>query len=558
MLRFELNTKHFLVKKTAVLLLGVCSLYGAPDAIDSAKPPSQVQTKPEELAITQSKVEFALESGGRVFVKDFEVEGALKDDTFGGILSAYKNRELNMREINEAAAKITQHYKAKGYITANALVLEQNMQEDILKITVVIGKYGGISYENKSPIMDFVIRNTLETSLKKGGYVTNPSLERAMLLISDLAGANLPKVTIMPGSEFGSSDFNFDLESEKRLEGYITGDNYGSRLTGKKRLSIGLDINSPFGLADKLSFSGLQSEGAELQDGRAAYSFPLYSNGLRGEISAQKSDYELGQEYRDLEAVGTAKVLSASLSYPIIRTQAENLYVRANFAKKEMKDKIQALNNVIPKEINVVALGLSYEKYTTIFGLNAFYGAGLNLNFGRLEITDEKEKALNKKGANTVGGYSKTDISFLGSIALSESFMLTGNFRAQKVLNNKNIDGSEQISISGTSGVRAYPDSEYSADNGYVIGAELAYKIPEIVGISQNVGVFFDIGRSFIENNGYTTAKDRTLSDIGLSYNIRYKDIFGSFKAAKIVGGEKVLSEDDYETRYLCQIGAIF
>jgi hemolysin activation/secretion protein len=544
-----------------VFLFGIfCSvLFGYDEGIESAKPPQELRTEPNELVIIeQNSKEAVLEDGGRIFIRDFSIEGAEDGSSYDDILSSYKGKELNMREINEAVSKITAEYRKKGYLTASAFVPKQNIENDILKIVIVIGKYGTISYDNQSPIKEFIIQSTLEKTLKKGEYVTSSSLERAMLLVNDMAGTDLPEVAIFAGEEFGSSDFNFDLHTAKRLDGYVTGDNYGSRLTGKQRLSLGLDVNSPFGLSDRISLSGVQSKGAELQDGRVAYAFLLYSNGLKGEISAEKTDYELGQEYKDLEAIGTAKVLSASLTYPFIRTQLENLYTKVSFSKKDMEDKIQVLNNIIPKEINVASFGLSYEKYTTLFGLNAFYTVGGNVNFGKLKITDEKESELNKKGVNTVGSYRKADITFLGSVALSDSFTLMGNIRAQKAFGGKNLDGSEQISISGVNSVRAYPDSEYSSDSGYIAGLELDYKLPGFVGIAHNAGVFFDMGRGFIEDDSYTVTKSRTLSDIGLSYHVRYKGLFAKVQAARIVGSEKVLSEDDYETRYLCQVGMVF
>jgi hemolysin activation/secretion protein len=553
------NKNGFLGKTIGIFLLGVCSLFGYDtDSIESAKPPQEPQTKPQELMITQSKEEFALEGGGKIYIKDFEIEGALDEDKLEDITASYKDKELSMRDINELTAKITQYYRGKGYLSANAFTAKQSVINDTLKITVVIGKYANISYNNQSPVRDFIIKSALEGALKKGEYVTTSSLERAMLLTGDMSGTNLPQVVISAGEEFGSSDFDFDFDTEGRFAGYISGDNYGSRLTGKQRLSVGFDANSPLGLGDKVSFSGVQSKGADLQDGRIAYAFPVYSNGFRGEISAEKTDYELGQEYKNLEAVGTAKILSVSLSYPVIRTQFENLYAKINYSKKDMEDKIQVLNNVIPKEISVTSFSLSYEKYTTLFDLNVFYTVGGSMSFGALKITDDKEKELNEKGANTTGSYTKADFSFLGSIALSDSFTLSGNIRLQKALNDKNLDGSEQISISGISGARAYPDSEYGADNGYVIGGELNYKLPSILGISHNVGAFFDVGRGTKEQDNRGALRNRTLGDIGLSYHIKYKNFFAKAQMAKIVGGEKVESEDDYERRYLCQFGAIF
>jgi len=566
-------TSHVALKLSLAL---ITSLYGSSmlcaaslpnydisNAMKEVTPPKAPlnSEKPAPLSIIQEEEKpLTLAEGEKMLIKDFRIvdSGTVDTQLFEPVLNNYRNTELSMRDINELAAKISQVCKDQGYLLAKAYVPKQDAREGILTIKIILGKSGKISSTNKSSVHDFIIQNTLEDALAQDEAISQSSLERAMLLIKDTPGAKLPTVTIAPGSSYGSSDLSFTTESAERFEGYIMGDNYGSKYTGRERISAGASINSPFGFGDRLSLNGYQSSGADLQNGKVAYNFPLYSNGLRGELSVAKTTYELGDEYRDLDALGNAKTYEGVISYPMMRTQQESYYLALRMTHKDLKDEIRSTDTTIPKKINVAALEVTRDAYGTLFGLNTFTTMTGSLNYGHLEINDDEQKALNEAGADTAGNYSKANISMMSNLALNETFSLGGSLKLQKALGNKNLDGTEQLSISGIDGVRVYPDSEWTADSGYVLGLELKYLLPSFEGINHNAGIFVDTGRGWIENADYTDQQSRSLNDVGLSYTINYKTMFVKTQLARIVGNEEVTAEKSYNTRLLCQVGATF
>ena len=548
---------------SSVLCAASLPNYDISNAMKEVTPPKAPQRseKPTPLSIIQEEEKpLTLAEGEKMLIKDYRIvdSDTIDRQLFEPVLSTYRNKELSMRDINELAAKISQICKDQGYLLAKAYVPKQDAREGILTIKLILGKSGKISSTNHSAVQDSIIQNTLEYALVQDEAISQSSLERAILLIKDTPSAKLPTLTIAPGSSYGSSDLSFTTEAAERFEGYITGDNYGSKYTGKTKASAGASINSPFGIGDKLSLSGSQSSGADLQNGKVAYAFPLYSNGLRGELSVSKTTYELGDEYRDLDALGNAKTYEGVISYPMMRTQQVSYYLALRMTHKDLKDEIRSTDTTIPKKINVAALEVTRDAYGTLFGLNAFTTMTGSLNYGHLEINDDEQKALNEAGADTTGNYSKAAISMMSNLALNETFSLAGSLKLQKALGNKNLDGSEQLSISGIDGVRVFPDSEWTADSGYVLGLELKYLLPSFEGINHNAGIFVDTGRGWIENAGYTDQESRSLNDIGLSYTVNYKTIFAKAQLARIVGNEDVTVEKSYNTRILCQIGASF
>ncbi len=104
---------------------------------------------------------------------------------------------------------------------------------------------------------------------------------------------------------------------------------------------------------------------------------------------------------------------------------------------------------------------------------------------------------------------------------------------------------------------KAFPDGEHSAENGYILGAELFYTLPSYENINHKASLFVDTGYASMQNkNG--TSESRQLSDIGLGYQASYKQFFGKAQIARVMGGEKVESESERSTKLLLQLGFVY
>ncbi len=122
---------------------------------------------------------------------------------------------------------------------------------------------------------------------------------------------------------------------------------------------------------------------------------------------------------------------------------------------------------------------------------------------------------------------------------------------------NHNQDSTEQLFISGMTGVKAYTES-VSLDNGYVANAELRYALPTLLGIKHALGLFADNGWVYAQNGDYTTDDKTTISDVGLGYYMSFKRAFGSVQLAEPIGRSGNRNVKDPGTRVLVQVGVAF
>ena len=550
-----------------LLVVTTWSLYAAQipnisDITKEVKPP-KIEKKKEILPPLEKESDaykISFKDGKKVLIRSFSFSGNTKISTqnLQSILKAYEDKNLSFKEIQDLVRLLTKEYRDQGYFLARAYIPTQDLQQQnaVLQIAIVEGEYGEFKLQNNSIVKDSILQAHLD-SIKANKVIALQDLQRALLLINDTPSVKVSSTQVSAGEEIGTSDFIIGTTSTQRYNGYIIGDNYGSDYTGKYRLMAGMDINSPFKIGDKISVSALSSQDLGLLNGRVAYEFPLYIHGLRAEISYSKTSYELGSSYEDLDAIGGADSLVASVTYPMIRSTNENLntYLRVSYNK--MIDEIQANLLEIEKNTLVSKLGVTYEYNQAIFDTYSQTKLDTSLTFGKLNFKDDADKADDEAGANTYGNFSKVNIELQNNTLLTKQLSWKNKLQFQYALGNKNLDGSEDLSIGGVYGVRLYPASEENAENGYIYNTELIYNLPAYANLSSKLGVFYDIAKVKMSQN-ITAQSSRTLQDIGLSYYGIYKDFFLNAHFAHKLGGETIESEDDYDALLLLQAGWFF
>ena len=551
-----------MVKVFGLSILSSVALLGATPIINSGNIEKQIQApkdiptlKKDDIKIEGIKNDSlkSSDSSKTVFIKDFTFAGnsAISNEELKQNLKAYVGKELSFNQIQEVLALVTKVYRDKGYFVARAYLGKQDLvkNDNLLFISIIEGKYGKIKLNNSSLVNDNSLQAILDNA-KSNGIINVKDIERALLLINDRNGVEVSNSVVEAGKEVGSSNLNIDTTSTKRVDGYIVADNYGSRYTGYNRVQGLININSPFNIGDKISISGLVSNGADLKNGKIAYELPLNSYGLKSDFAYTRTNYNLVEEYKSLDAKGNSSIYEAGLSYPLIRSTNENLYLKGKYYHKDMNDFMSG-DKYEDKSINSFVTTLEYDKNYSIGTLPARVFANLNLTTGHLS---------SKNSNPNNGNYNKVDTYISNDIYFNEIFSLNTNLTAQKVLGNKNLDGSEDLSLGGPNAVKLYPYSEQSAENGYIASFELFSKLPNIASYNHKIGLFYDMGNVYQEKNLDTTFQRKTLQDIGLGYYSSFDDFFLRAQIAWGLNSKPISSEytNHKNSKFLVQAGWVF
>jgi len=512
--------------------------------------------------------QFTLADKETLLVKHFDVEGPthlVGESAVREVLAPYEGRKLTLAHIYEAADKITALYREAGYLVAKTYVPAQDARRGVLRLKLVPGRYGEITLQNSSLVRDDYLRGILDQNLRSGDLILKDPLERTLMLITDLPGAGVPRSAVGAGKQQETSDFIFTVPEARLVDGYLLGDNMGSPFTGRDRLLGGVNVNSPLGFGDRFTGFGIVSEKTNLINGRVAYSVPLGYDGLRAEVAAFRTTYVLGGIYKDLGATGTADGLSATLTYAMRRQRDDSIYISGNFTHKVLNDKING-SSISDRTIDLGTATITRETTSSLIGLPLTTSTSLSLTAGYVNFADPDQKANNVVGPNTVGDYARVNLNAIVTLALNPQLSLTTNFRAQKSLRG-NLDTSEQLLLTGWSGVRSY-DEGFNGDSGYIVTPELKYALPDIPGLANyqhTAGLFTDVGAAWLENGAYTTTQRSftQLNDVGLSYYGTYeympqRSIIVRVYVAHTYGSHGGADTYDRRTKGLVQIGLTF
>lgn len=458
----------------------------------------------------------------RVEVRAFAVEGnhAIGTAPLLALVSDATGRSYTVAGLNAIAGRITHFYRAKGYLVARAYIPAQEVTGGTVKIRVVEGRYGQFHLRNRSLVRDPVVQGVLEQA-KQQGVVSAASIERALLILDDTPGVHVVRADVMPGSQEGTSDFAVETAATPRVDGYASLDNYGSRYTGYDRLGFNLDINSLAGVGDKLSLSGMTTNDGHLLNGRVDYSSLMAPNGLRGDVAVFDTTYQLGGRFSSLDATGNAKGADLGLSYPLRQTETQTIEANLSGSYENLHDDVQQSSTRSPRTLLSLTAGVSLHDTSPLFGIPGEAQGSVSVETGDVRITDPEARALDAGGAQTDGGFSKFIAQLSRANQLPASFTLTTSLQWQRVLNNKGLDSSEQMAVSGWTGVMAYPPEEVIGDNAFVMRGSLAHPLFSVGNVQGSGSVFSDYGDAS-DVHPLADEPTRHLSDVGLGFTVRY------------------------------------
>lgn len=507
-------------RNTVAMALGVALLHFSP-AAQAQVPPDAGQTlqqlQPPIAAPRESqplKIQAPLDSapiapgGAAVILNAVKLSGnsVFSEETLRAALGDVTGKTFDLAGLRGLAQRITDVYQAGGYPFARAILPPQDLANGDLRIEVIEGRYGVVQAQGDDSVLARQATAFLD-GLLPGSVIASAPLERAALLLDDLPGIQT-SATMRPGTQVGTGDLIVQVARDQRVRGDIGLDNAGSRYTGKNRVRANVDINSPFLLGDQLTVRALLSE-EKLWLGSLGYSLPLGTSGLRGNVGYSHTSYELAKEFASLHANGTAKVASAGLSYPILRSQKANLTLIATYQSKDLHDNRDSTQTYESKSSQSMPLALQFDYRDAFDGIT--YGSAswtpgkLKLDAGLTAVDDYKSN----------GRFHKINLDVVRLQSLPAGFNLMAHLSWQQA--NKNLDSSEKLSLGGASGVRAYPSGEATGDEGGLVQLELRYDAGAYTPYA-----FMDAGRITV-NAKPVAAGDNRRSLSGGGLGLRYQ-----------------------------------
>jgi len=559
----ELLTGVFM-RKTKIF--GIAMLALTQSAFGQTPPPpgagGQIQQIPPAPVPQRAPPEIRIEPGtgpapagidqNRIAVKSLHVTGQSQypEAELVALTGFIPGTELTLSDLQGMAARIADYYHRNGYIVAQAYLPPQDVKDGAVTIAVLEGRYGNVTLRNQARLSDS-LPNGLLAGLNSGDPITIAPLENRLLLLSDIPGVNV-RSTLNPGASPGTSDLIVDVTPGQSVSGEVDADNAGNRYTGEYRIGATVNFNNLTGHGDVASLRAMTS-GTGLNYGRASYQTRVGKATVGVAYTALA--YRLGEEFASLHAHGTAEIASVYGSYPLIRSRDTNLYAVIDFDAKKFQDKVDLTSTVTDKKAQVVMAGLNGNHRDNIGG-GGLSSYGATLSTGNIDIETAAARTADAATAQTNGHFGKLQFNASRLQSVTERISLYGAINGQ--IASKNLDISEKMELGGMYAVRAYPEGEAFADEGYVATVEARLLLPKfserVPGQVHLIG-FVDTGSVTINKNPWAPGQNhRTLSGagIGLTWSDYNNFVVNVYYAHKL-GNAAAISAPDKAGRFWIQ-----
>lgn len=550
----RVSTKEAMLKSKlwpcALVILGhgatAQSLPGAGSQLQLIpRSPDAVRSAPQVTVQPPASPGLAAIDGARIPVRQLRISGSrvFTEEALLAVTGFTPGREVSLSDLRAMAARVGDLYHRNGYFVTQAYLPPQEIKDGVVTMAVIEGQYGQVVLRNQTRLSDGFV-GSLVDDLRPGDVIATGPLETDLLLLSDLPGVKV-QATLVPGASLGASDLIVEMTPGSPITGSVDADNAGNRYTGVYRVGATINLNNPLGLGDVASVRLLTS-GEGLDYIRAAYQWQWGK--LRTGLAYSRLDYSLGREFEGLGAHGTADVASLFASVPVVRTRQRNLSLQLAFDDKKLRDRVDTTGTASDKHIQVWMASV-YGDSRDAWGGGGANSYALTWSGGRVDLQTPADRATDAITAGTQGHYSKLAFSVSRLQALAPAWSLYGAMNGQWA--SRNLNSSEKLGMAGMYGVRAYPEGESHADEGYVLSLELRKQLSaewQVLG-------FLDTGHLTLNKKPWAGGDNhRRLSSAGLGviWAVPGNFVVKAYYAHKL-GNAVALSAPDASGRFWVQ-----
>ena len=536
-----MQTKVKIILNFIILLMLSSTLYAAdiPTVDDLNKqtpqlPKDKEPTASENLQKSEKKDdEIDKNKLIKIIVKDYNILGNQRfdDATLKNLIKDGINKELDYDGLRNVTSVLSNYYRSKGYL-ATAYLPTQDITDGVVNIKIAEAVLGTIIFNlkegQKLNISKEKIRLKILYKIEEGGGLNISQLDKNIRNFNRTPGINAI-AQLEEGKRFGETDVIVTAQNTNTMSGISLADNTGSRSSGTGKFTNTLNIDGLLNFGERFTFTNVAT-GNNFTSGKQAEesnyyamsaSLPLGYNGMQGSFRVSKMEYKLSTPFDSTMPVGYSTEYNFTLNRPIIYSPNLNLNTTFSLSRNDYVNDLNTGNNS-DKDMTKASLNMGFDFTDTKLGGGVNYGL-FGFTLGDLDITDNATNFLTDQvGADNNGRNLKAIFNFNRLQRLTDKTNVLFKFNGQLAADN--LDGSEQLTLGGSNGVRAYSASEAAGDAGYVASLELKRNMFKNIPTT----LYYDYGQIRLHKNLWSNwnstnklLKNKyTLKGVGLSMDI--------------------------------------
>lgn len=454
----------------------------------------------------------ANERAVRVISWDLVGNTAIDTPTLLQWLKPFTEVNLTLRQINEAAALLQQIYQDAGWVT-RVLVPAQDITDGSVTLRIVESRLGSVTVSpDPAARVDLErVRQSVLKALTPNTLLSTDEVDRGVFLADDWAGIRVAS-SFEAGEQDGTSNVLLLTSPEPLTTMSLTADNGNSRSVGANRVVGNLALNSPFGWGESFSAQALHSEGSDFL--RLGAQLPVGLRGIKLSPHLSTMRYEVitpDSKGAKQDISGQADAMGLDTSYPVLRQSTHNLYLQASWRTTDYSSR--AIEQQSQFDIDVTQVGVQGNWLDTRLGGGA--------NSYSLTLHHSQKSADAFAADSTPSDYQKVSWSFSRQQLIRSGLTFSAALQGQDTRDTA-MDGSDNMSLGGPNGVRAYPSGEASGPVGRLLNLELRWRVSP----AWQIAPFYDWGQVSKRNESAGGPASYSLKGAGVG--LTWSSTFGT------------------------------
>lgn len=421
----------------------------------------------------------------------------LSDDEIKVITNEYVGKDVSIKDLYSMVEKINKLYEDKGYVTCQAFLLQQSVENGIIKITLIEGKTGDVDIKGTQWTKDEYIYDRLH--LTPGEIANIKTLNRDMLRFNATNDVQL-RIVMRAGKENGTTDYSIEAREPKQYSGNVWMDNAGSYSSGELRGGIFVNSRSHSGYRDASTVGVIFSRGMKAFTG--GYSVPIGRSGSK--FNFQYSSNSVKVVKGDFSAIDNVLGHSNVYSFGVVQPWVINDHTRSDISFTYSYQ--NSTTDMRKGDWSYTVNDDTINDYTLAFSMT---------NYGSSHVFYQKHSIVHGNGKRAYNGsdtylYYRMNGMYQKGYQHGQSLTFRTDFQWTK---DNYLPSARQFYIGGMYSVRGYKESYKGADNGISFSAEYAFPLNKERTLSGFC--FFDCGHLFGEG-AQSAMADMNLASVGV------------------------------------------
>lgn len=500
------------------LLAGLLCLLGP--AVSLAQPAPLIidQSRADRSPPTASPQPEAPQGAGQVkaapatiapfVLKGVRVQGSgLSQDALSAAWAPYVGRTVDDKALGQIADAIGAVYARADIALYSILLPRQQVQDGVVRFTAVEGYVGAVEITATPGRPPSRLLSAYAARLKAEKPLRRSTLERYIALMRDIPGATVD-VQVLQGAAPGAVKLAISSK-RRRFDSSLSLNTRGSTYLGRTQLEASVSVNSAIREGDmtRVTFAA-PTEVKRFQYVGLTHVQPIGSDGMT--LSLNAGHLRTHPDYGAIDLTGTATTGGVQLSYPLIRSNRQNLYLTGGV------DGVNSDNAIFGQTFSAertraLRLAAAWSTLSPTRALTASVTASQGLNVLGARMSNPLMGDAGFTKINGLASLTQARGQWVVRLAASAQYAAT------------DLPATEAFALGGAQFGRGFASAVATGQSGYAGSAEIGWRpkaLPKVVAGSE-LYAFADHGRVY--NRPSYAAGDAALTSVGGGVRVAIK-----------------------------------